>query len=532
MAATIAANAAITAANVAAQAATDGEKRTTLLVILDGLGLNPATEGNAVALANTPTLDRLLATYPNATLVTCGERVGLPDGQMGNSEVGHLNIGAGRVVEQWLLRINRALEGAYLADSAAYRTFRDNTQRAPALHVVGLFSDGGVHSHSDHLIRLLNRLGTDYPGTVYVHLITDGRDTAPRIAAEQVAALLEAMKTLPAPDRFKIATVQGRFYAMDRDKRWERTGRAYDAIVKAQGKPATDPVAFIQASYAADVADEFIEPGVLEGYPGVSDGDGVIFYNFRADRMRQIVRTLCLPEFDGFPRESVPFPAARTLCFTDYDATFGLPYLFAEMEIKNHLGETVANAGLTQLRVAESEKYPHVTYFFNGGIEEPYPNEARRLVPSPRDVRTYDEKPQMSAPEVTETVLEGIRSRAFDLIVVNFANCDMVGHTGVLAAAIAAVETVDTCLGRLLDALAEVGGQAVVIADHGNAEMMVHPDGTPHTAHTLFPVPVIVVGGPEGLTVRDGGALCDVAPTILELMGLPQPAEMTGSSLV
>jgi 2,3-bisphosphoglycerate-independent phosphoglycerate mutase len=507
-------------------------RKTTLLCILDGLGLNPNPVGNAVAQARKPCLDRLLTEQPNATLITCGERVGLPDGQMGNSEVGHLNIGAGRVVEQWLLRINRALAGAYLAESETYRTFREKTKDSAALHVVGLFSDGGVHSHSDHLTLLLRRLVADFGGTIYLHLITDGRDTSPQRAAEQVAELQAELAALPAPERCRIATISGRFYTMDRDKRWERTKRGYDAIVQGQGNGASDPVAYIAQSYAGGTTDEFIEPAIFD-YAGAGPGDGIIFWNFRADRMRQIVRTLCVADFDGWDRGAPPFPPARTLTFTEYDATFGLPYLFEEMTILNHLGETVSQRGLRQLRVAESEKYPHVTYFFNGGIETPYAGEERRLVPSPRDVRTYDEKPQMSAPEVAEVVVEAVASGEFDLIVVNFANCDMVGHTGVLEAAIKAVETVDGCLGRILDTLSTAGGQAVIIADHGNAEQMIHyEDGTPHTAHTLYPVPVVLFGTPPGIGVADGGALCDVAPTVLELMGIPQPAEMTGQSLL
>jgi 2,3-bisphosphoglycerate-independent phosphoglycerate mutase len=507
-------------------------RKTTLLCILDGLGLNPNPLGNAVAQASTPCLDRLLQEQPSATLITCGERVGLPDGQMGNSEVGHLNIGAGRVVEQWLLRINRALAGAYLRENAAYQTFRQNTQNAPALHVVGLFSDGGVHSHSEHLTLLLRRLTEDFAGTIYLHLITDGRDTSPQRAGAQVAELVAELAALPGSERCCIATISGRFYTMDRDKRWERTKRGYDAIVHGQGTAAADPVAYIQASYASGTTDEFIEPAVF-AYEGVGPNDGIVLWNFRADRMRQIVRTLCVADFDGWDRGEPPFTPERTLTFTEYDATFGLPYLFSELEIINHLGETVARQGLKQLRVAESEKYPHVTYFFNGGVETPYAGEERRLVPSPRDVRTYDEKPEMSAPGIADVVVEAIGSREFDLIVVNFANCDMVGHTGVLEAAIKAVETVDGCLQRILDALRAVDGQAVIIADHGNAEQMIHyEDGTPHTAHTLFPVPIILFGTESGTGVAEGGALCDVAPTVLELMHLPQPPEMSGKSLV
>ncbi len=507
-------------------------RKTTLLCILDGLGLNPNPVGNAVAQAETPCLDRLFRERPNATLITFGERVGLPEGQMGNSEVGHLNIGAGRVVEQWLLRINRALQGDFLAQSPVYQAFRENTRDASALHLVGLFSDGGVHSHQEHLTLLLRRVTEDFPGTIYLHLITDGRDTSPQLAAQQVAELKQTLASLPDPERCRIATVSGRFYTMDRDNRWERTQRGFDAIVHGKRHTAADPVAWIEGSYRDGTTDEFIEPAVFD-YSGAAAGDGILFWNFRTDRARQIVRALCVEEFDGFARETVPFPPARALTFTEYDPTFNLPYLFPELTINNHLGEVIARQGLHQLRVAESEKYPHVTYFFNGGGETPYPEEERRLVPSPREVRTYDEKPEMSAPEVMAVVVEAITSGDFDLIVVNFANCDMVGHTGVLEAAVRAVETVDGCLNTILETLAGAGGQAVIIADHGNAEQMInYEDGTPHTAHTLFPVPIILVGAAPEIALQSGGALCDVAPTVLELMNIPQPPEMTGASLL
>lgn len=502
-----------------------------MLCILDGLGLNPNPVGNAVALAETPCLDRLLQEQPNATLITCGERVGLPEGQMGNSEVGHLNIGAGRVVEQWLLRINRALQGDYLEASPAYQAFRHSTRNAPALHLVGLFSDGGVHSHTEHLFLLLRRVTEDFSGTIYLHLITDGRDTAPQHAAQQIKELKVVIEGLPNPERCHIATVSGRFYTMDRDNRCERTERGFDAIVYGKGHVGTDPSAWIEESYRSKTTDEFIEPAVFN-YNGIGAEDGILFWNFRTDRMRQIVRALCVEEFDEFERKKLPFSPSRTLTFTEYDATFKLPYLFSELTIANHLGEVIAGQGLQQLRVAESEKYPHVTYFFNGGVETPYSGDTRRLVPSPREVRTYDEKPEMSAFEVAEVVVEALDSGKFDLIVVNFANCDMVGHTGILEAAIQAVATVDRCLQQILKTLATSGAQAIIIADHGNAEQMIHEDGTPHTAHTLFPVPIILVGTAPGLTLQSGGALCDVAPTVLELMNLPQPPEMTGSSLL
>jgi 2,3-bisphosphoglycerate-independent phosphoglycerate mutase len=500
-----------------------------LLCILDGFGLNPETRGNAVKQGEAKNFEQLYSMLPATTLVTCGERVGLPDGQMGNSEVGHLNIGAGRVVEQWLLRISRALAGEFLSNSAAYTSFLGSLKEKSAVHLVGLYSDGGVHSHCDHLKLLVKRLSKDFRGTINLHLITDGRDTGPRLGAGFIADLEKFLSGFPT---VRIATVSGRFYAMDRDKRWERTELAYRAIVEAIGHTAKDAVSWIESSYAKDVTDEFIEPAIINRAP-IGPEDSVIFWNFREDRMRQIVRAICIREFDGFSRAaSLPSPL-QVLGFTDYDHTFHLPFLFSQIDIKNHIGEVLAQRGLKQLRVAESEKYPHVTYFFNGGIEVEYPGETRTMVPSPRDVKTYDLRPQMSAYQVTEVVLEALASNQYDFIVVNFANCDMVGHTGVLEATIEAVRTVDDCLGRIMTALQSVRGRAIIIADHGNAEQMInYQDGSPHTAHTTFPVPMIVVGTNDVTGLESGGALCDVAPTILDLMDIPKPAEMTGRSLL
>jgi 2,3-bisphosphoglycerate-independent phosphoglycerate mutase len=502
----------------------------TLLCILDGFGLNPNVNGNAVALARKPVFDTLWSQCPRATLVTYGEAVGLPEGQMGNSEVGHLNIGAGRVVEQWLLRISRALAGDFLDHSDTYQAFLRSVSDAPTINIVGLYSTGGVHSHAEHLKLLLRRLARDVKDRPLVlHLISDGRDVSPTAFQKDLGDLQGFLKDYPS---VSVGSVSGRFFAMDRDKRWERVQSAYDAIALGKGAPVANLSDFVGASYAKGTTDEFIEPGVLSSR-AAGPHDGWVFFNFREDRMRELVAALCMKSFDGFERKA-PLPAPeRVLCFTEYDHSFHLPFLFPQLDIRNHLGEVVAAAGISQLRVAETEKYPHVTYFLNGGIEKEYRGEERKLVPSPRDVKTYDLKPEMSAHGVAELVKEGLASGKYGLIVVNFANCDMVGHTGVVEAGVKAVETVDSCLGEILDALKVVGGQALIIADHGNAEQMInYADSAPHTAHTTYPVPVIAVDVPGCSSVRNDGALCDVAPTILQMMGLPQPKEMSGHSLL
>ena len=504
--------------------------RPTLLCILDGFGLNPNPIGNAVALAKKPVIDRLLRDYPNATLTTFGERVGLPAGQMGNSEVGHLNIGAGREVEQWLLRISRALAGSFMRESQTYKSFLAASKGRRTVHVVGLLSTGGVHSHQDHLKLLLSLLTNDLPeAQIALHLISDGRDVAPSAFLPDLKELQKLIQTIP---NCSIRSICGRFYAMDRDKRWERVQAAYQAIAAGIGTSITCPASYIQESYAKGVTDEFLEPAVLGSYPASAD-DAYVFFNFREDRMREIVSALCSPAFAEFDR-TIPLPAReRVLCFTQYDHALQLPFLFEQFEIKNHLGEVIAHSGIKQLRIAETEKYPHVTYFLNGGIEQAYTGEDRQLVPSPRDVKTYDLKPEMSAHGVTELVVQGLRSGKYGLIVVNFANCDMVGHTGVVAAGIKAVETVDRSLGEILNDLQDVHGQALIIADHGNAEQMInYTDGTPHTAHTTYPVPVILVDFSKQVTLRPDGALCDVAPTVLEMLQIAKPAEMTGESLI
>lgn len=504
-------------------------KKPTLLCILDGFGLNSNSRGNAVSSAKKPNIDRLLASCPHATLTTFGEAVGLPAGQMGNSEVGHLNIGAGRVVEQWLLRISRALQGEFLSASAEYNAFLKASEISKTIHVVGLYSSGGVHSHLEHAKLLLARLSKDCPSAAIVlHLFSDGRDVSPTSFQNDLKDLLNA---LPAFPRCTIGSLCGRFFGMDRDKRWERVQAAYDAIALGKGALTSTPLAYVQESYGKGITDEFLEPAVTAHHE-VSKDDSFVFFNFREDRMREIVAALCAQEFSGFVRTAPVPSSSRVLCFTEYDHSFGLPFLFSQLDIKNHIGEVLALSGKKQLRVAETEKYPHVTYFFNGGIEKPYDGEDRKMVPSPREVRTYDQKPEMSAPGVAELVVDGIRSDQYEFIVVNFANCDMVGHTGVIEAGIRAVETVDACLGEILNALQAAGGQALIIADHGNAEQMVnYEDGSPHTAHTTYPVPVILVGYPQSVTLRPDGALCDVAPTLLKMMRIAQPKEMTGTAL-
>lgn len=503
--------------------------KTTLVCVLDGVGLSPELRGNAVAAAKKPIFDMLWRDAPHTTLTTHGERVGLPAGQMGNSEVGHLNIGAGRVVRQWLLRISQDLKAGCLRGSKPYGAFIEAMHGAGALHLIGLASDGGVHSHIEHLELLLNEVRRDFSGPVVLHLITDGRDTGPTSGAATVAGLERFISTLTD---VHIGSVCGRFFAMDRDRRWERTKKAYDCLVAGVGTRCESASLWLRRQYDAGVTDEFIEPAIITPSP-LSPHDGFIFWNFREDRARQIVRALTSAEFTEFDRGSSPIPRERALCFTEYDHSFGLPYIFEAIEIDDHLGAIVAKAGLPQLRAAETEKYPHVTYFLNGGVEQPYPGEERVLVPSPRDVKTYDQKPEMSAFEVTAKVVAAIRSGSYALIVVNLANGDMVGHTGVMDAAIKAVETVDGCLGQMLQALRDVGGNGIILADHGNAEQMINlADGTPHTAHTTNPVPCIVVGASAVEALRDGGALCDVAPTVLELMNLPKSAAMTGVSLL
>jgi 2,3-bisphosphoglycerate-independent phosphoglycerate mutase len=496
-----------------------------MLVILDGFGWNESREDNAVALANTPNFDRLWASSPHAFLHTSGRVVGLPQGQMGNSEVGHLNIGAGRVVMQELPRIDTAIEDGSLARNPVVMKFIESLKASGGTaHLLGLVSPGGVHSHQGHiagLAKLLHAAGVP----VTVHVWTDGRDTPPESALEYVREFEQALGNAA-----KIGTLVGRYYAMDRDKRWERVQLAYDLLTQAKGEHFPSASAAIEASYKAGVHDEFIKPTVIGDYSGIKDGDAVFCANFRADRVREILTALLDPAFDGFAAKQPKLVGAVGMtAYSDALAPF-MQTVFPPERLEDLLGEIVAQRGLKQLRMAETEKYPHVTYFFNGGIEAPFPGEDRVLVPSPK-VATYDLQPEMSAPELTQKAVDAISSGKYDLIVLNFANPDMVGHSGVLSAAIKAVEAVDKGLGAIANAIAAQGGAMLVTADHGNCEMMRDPDtGAPHTAHTTNPVPVFCAGGPAGIALHDG-ILADLAPTLLKLMGLPQPAAMTGKPL-
>ena len=500
-------------------------KRPWMLMILDGWGIAAAGPGNAVAAAKTPNLDALFARYPSAQLRCSGLDVGLPAGQMGNSEVGHTNMGAGRVIYQELTRITREIEtGNFFENPALLQAIEYAASNHGAVHLCGLLSDGGVHSHFDHMAALL-QLCARKGAKVCVHGFLDGRDVSPVSGAGFVEKL---QAELGKYEKACLATLCGRYYAMDRDKRWERLEKAYAAMTRGVGAPCADPAAAVKASYEAGVTDEFMEPLICTPGAVVKQGDSLIFWNFRPDRAREITRAFVDPAFDGFERPGgaiLPY----FVCFTQYDAAMpNVDVAFKPQTIENGLGQYLADMGKTQLRIAETEKYAHVTFFLNGGVETQYPGEDRILVPSPK-VATYDLAPEMSAVEVTDKCEEAIRSGKYDLIVLNFANCDMVGHTGVQSAAVQAMETVDACVGRLVAALEAAGGGAIVTADHGNAEQMLDETGAPFTAHTTNPVPVVLTV--EGAALRDG-ALCDLAPTLLQLMGLPQPEEMTGRSLL
>ena len=499
-------------------------KTPTTLIIMDGYGLNPDNQGNAVAAARTPVLDKLFATCPHTTLSASGLDVGLPDGQMGNSEVGHTNIGGGRVVFQDLPRINRAIEDGSFFENEAYCAAMDAClKHDSALHLYGLLSDGGVHSHTNHVWALLKMAKIRGLHKVYIHAFLDGRDVSPTSGKDFVAEAVAKCKEIGVG---KIATVMGRYYAMDRDKRWDRLERAYDAMVYGEGIQNSDPVDAVAKSYRDGVTDEFVEPVVCDKDGTISDNDSIIFFNFRPDRAREITRAFVDPAFDGFQRQFFP---VTYVCTTEYDASMpNVLVAFPRVAVKNGLGEYLSSMGMTQLRIAETEKYAHVTFFFNGGVETVYPGEDRVLVNSPK-VATYDLQPEMSAVEVTDQCVERIESGAYDVIILNFANCDMVGHTGVFDAAVKAVETVDTCVGRVVDATRAMGGIAMITADHGNAEIMVKSDGSPMTAHTTDPVPFIVVGAAVEL---HPGRLADIAPTILDVMGLACPPEMDGKSLI
>ena len=503
-------------------------KQPLALIILDGFGCREETKGNAIAAARTPHLDHLMASCPHTRIGASGMDVGLPDGQMGNSEVGHTNIGAGRIVYQELTRITKSFdEGEALGNPALTAAMENARRPGQALHLMGLLSDGGVHSHIRHLYGLMEMARRFAVERVYLHCFMDGRDVPPTSGTEFIAALQQKIKELGLG---QIATVSGRYYAMDRDNRWERVKLAYDAIVNGEGNKDPDPVAVMQKSYGAGVTDEFIVPTVVTEGAGIKAGDSVIFFNFRPDRARELTRALVDPDFAGFEREKGFFPLTY-ICMTQYDATMpNVEVAYRPESLANTLGEYLSRLGKTQLRIAETEKYAHVTFFFNGGVEAPYEGEDRVLIPSPK-VATYDLQPEMSAYAVTDEAVRRIESGRYDVIILNYANCDMVGHTGVFEAAVKAVEAVDTCLGRLLAALEKAGGRAFLTADHGNADQMADENGAPFTAHTTNPVPFVAIGFGD-VTLRSGGRLADIAPTMLQAMGLPQPEEMTGRSLL
>ncbi len=510
-------------------------KKITALIIMDGFGINPNPRGNAITAAGTPNLDRLKALYPHTQLSASGPDVGLPPGQMGNSEVGHLNIGAGRVVNQELMQITRDIESGVLFEKKPLIWAMDTARETGrALHLMGLLSDGGVHSHITHLFALLEMAKARGLTRVYVHCLLDGRDVPPTSGAGYVQQLQDKISSLGVG---KIASVQGRYWGMDRDNIWERVKLGYDAMVMGEGVFALDPVQAVKDSYEAGITDEFVKPVVIteQGAPVgvISAGDSLVCFNFRPDRMRQIVRSFIQQDFKGFVRGK-GFVPLQVVTMTQYDETFtGLQIVNPPEEITSTLGEYLADRGLSQLRIAETQKYAHVTFFFNGGVERSNAGEDRVLVPSSK-VATFDLKPEMSAPEVTDKAAELIASGKYDVMILNFANCDMVGHTGVMAAAEAAVREVDRDVGRLADLILSLGGRVFVTADHGNADQMIdYQTGQPHTAHTSNPVPFIACG-PEfiGRTLRQGGRLCDIAPTMLKSMGLAIPAEMTGIPLI
>ncbi len=505
-----------------------------VLMILDGWGIHPDGPGNAVSQARTPALDSLFADYPHTRLKCSGTAVGLPEGIMGNSEVGHLNIGAGRIVYQDLLRIDLAIKDGSFFEIQAFRQAMDQAlELNSAVHLIGLLSDGGVHSSFDHLLALLDLTRAKGLRKVYVHAILDGRDTPPDSGRGYVFRLQEFMAHT---GHGAIASICGRYYALDRDTRWDRTEIAYRLLTQAEGTPALDPVAAVAQAYGRGETDEFVKPVIITDSGGrpravMQANDAVIFFNFRADRARQLTRAFTDDAFDGFARKVRPRFSAY-VCMASYDEAFKLPTAFPPERLTDILGEVLSRNGLCQLRIAETEKYAHVTYFFNGGEEQPFENEERCMIPSPRDVPTYDHKPEMSARAVTEEVLRRLAEGSYDLIVINFANMDMVGHTGNLTAAITACETVDGCVERIVNPVREAGGALIITADHGNAEMMINGAGKIHTAHTTHPVPLVLVSDALKQARLKEGALCDIAPTILRLMGLAQPEQMTGRVLI
>ena len=506
------------------------DRKPVMLMILDGFGINPNEKGNAVAIANTPNIDKLKKTWPTTIIHTSGLDVGLPEGQMGNSEVGHTNIGAGRIVYQDLTRITKSIQDGDFFSIKEFSDAIDNCKKNNSnLHIMGLLSDGGVHSHIRHLVALLEFAKRKDFENVYVHCFMDGRDTPPTSGEGYIAKLEEKMKEKGVG---KIATIEGRFYAMDRDKRWNRVKEAYDAMVNGVGEEATSAVGAIEASYQKEVFDEFVKPTVIRNGDSpvatIKDNDSVIFFNFRPDRAREITRTLVDKDFNEFETKKMNL---FFVCFTQYDETMpNVKIAFKPETLVNTFGEYISKKGLKQLRIAETEKYAHVTFFFNGGEEKEYEGEDRILVPSPK-VETYDLKPEMSALEVTDKVVEAINSGKYDSIILNYANPDMVGHTGSLEAAVKAVETIDGCVGKVVEAIEKQNGVLIITADHGNAEQMIdYKTGEPHTAHTTNPVPLILVGL-EGVKLKEG-KLADLAPTMLDIMGLEKPQEMTGESLI
>ncbi|MDQ7032915.1 MAG: 2,3-bisphosphoglycerate-independent phosphoglycerate mutase [Desulfonauticus sp.] len=499
----------------------------TLLLILDGYGLAQPGPGNAIALASTPNLDKLFSRYPHTTLKACGKSVGLPEGQMGNSEVGHLNLGAGRIVDQDIVRINKAIEDGSLCENPVLNALIARTKNTTGrIHLLGLLSDGGVHSLQTHVYALVKCLKSKGIHSVYIHCFLDGRDTPPQSAQKYVKELKDFLEQEQIG---QIASLSGRYYAMDRDKHWERTQLAYDCLVSGKGRKANCPLQAIDTAYKQGETDEFIKPTVIEGVDGtLQDGDGILFFNFRADRIRQICQSLFDPNFKEFEREK--FPNLYIVTMTEYEHNFSLPVLFPPLVLKNILGEVVSHLGLKQLRIAETEKYAHVTYFFNGGQETPFEGEDRILVPSPREVATYDQKPEMSVFEVADKLKQAIKTKQYDLYICNFANLDMVGHTGIIPAVIKACEAVDSCVGKVVEAMLSIGGQVILTADHGNAEDML--DGQkPKTSHSTNPVPFILIS--ENMCPKlKPGKLGDVAPTILHLWDIDKPKEMTGLSLL
>lgn len=508
-------------------------KKPTVLMILDGYGLNDNCEHNAVCEAKTPVMDQLMKDYPFVKGEASGMAVGLPEGQMGNSEVGHLNMGAGRIVYQELTRITKEIQdGDFFKNEALLTAVNNAKEHDSALHLFGLLSDGGVHSHNTHLYGLLELAKREGLTKVFVHCFLDGRDTPPASGKDFIKALNDEMEKIGVG---QVASVMGRYYAMDRDNRWDRVEKAYNAMTKGEGVQAECAVCAVKESYENDVTDEFVVPTVVvkDGQPvgRIQDGDSIIFFNFRPDRAREITRAFCDDEFTGFAREKKL--DVTYVCFTDYDETIQNKIVaFHKVSISNTFGEFLAAHNMTQARIAETEKYAHVTFFFNGGVEEPNKGEDRILVKSPK-VATYDLKPEMSAYEVCGKLVEAIKSGKYDVIIINFANPDMVGHTGVENAAIKAIEAVDECVGKAVAAIKEVDGQMFICADHGNAEQLVdYKTGEPFTAHTTNPVPFLLVNADPAYSLREGGCLADIAPTLIELMGMEQPAEMTGKSLL